>query len=152
MEALEQHGFGDPALDELAREIIRLRLSVDHPGEGGEDGPGGGLDSGGLVRHLTERGYGALLMEIARAAAKSSAPFLSSEPDTFAKDPDAAKEQWSQAFEVLTRMAALESALSAAKADASQGLDAGAFSRLKAERDALKRSIKSGTVWGGEAS
>jgi DNA primase len=49
-------------------------------------------------------------------------------------------------------MAALESALSAAKAEASQGLDAGAFSRLKAERDALRRAIKSGTVWGGEGS
>ncbi len=40
-----------------------------------------------------------------------------------------------------------ESALSAAKADASRGLDAGAFSRLKTERDTLRRAIMSGTVW-----
>jgi DNA primase len=142
LETLESAGFGDAALDPLARDIISLRLEydVEHGGEGG------GLDTDGLVRHLAERGHGALLMEIARAAAKSSAPFLSAEPDL------AAKDQWSQAFEVLTRMAALESALSAAKADASQGLDAGAFGRLKAERDALRRAIKSGTVWGAEGS
>jgi DNA primase len=146
LEDLEHYGFGDPGLDDLAREIIRLRLAFD-PGDAGEDDAGGGgLDSAGLVRHLADRGYGALLMEIARAAGKSSAPFLSPEPI------EPAKDQWSQAFEVLTRMAALENALSAAKADASQGLDAGAFSRLKAERDALRRAIKSGTVWGGEGS
>jgi DNA primase len=138
LETLESAGFGDAALGPLARDIISLRLEY--------DGEGGGLDTDGLVRHLAERGHGALLMEIARAAAKSSAPFLSAEPDL------AAKDQWSQAFEVLTRMAALESALSAAKADASQGLDAGAFGRLKAERDALRRAIKSGTVWGAEGS
>lgn len=142
LETLEHSGFGDPALAPLARDIISLRLEYDF----GDEGDGSGLDTDGLVRHLAERGHGALLMEIARAAAKSSAPFLSAEPDL------AAKDQWSQAFEVLTRMAALESALSAAKADASRGLDAGAFGRLKAERDTLRRAIKSGTVWGGEGS
>jgi DNA primase len=146
LEALEHSGFGDPVLAPLAREIIRFRLDWDPPEQDESTGPDPGLDSAGLVRHLAERGYGALLMEIARAAGKSSAPFLSPEPDP------AAKDQWSQAFEVLIRMAALESALSAAKAEASQGLDAGAFSRLKAERDALRRAIKSGTVWGGEGS
>ncbi|OYX29418.1 MAG: DNA primase [Caulobacterales bacterium 32-69-10] len=146
LEALENSGFGHPDLEPLAREIIRLRLDYDAPEQHEQDGSPAGLDSGGLVRHLAERGYGALLMEIARAAGKSSAPFLSAEPDLTAKD------QWSQAFEMLTRMAALESALSAAKAEASQGLDAGAFSRLKAERDTLRRAIKSGTVWGGEGS
>jgi len=96
---------------------------------------------------LAEQGYGSLMTEIARAAAKSAAPFLS------ADQPSAsAKDQWSQAFEVLTRMAALENALSTAKADASRGLDTGAFNRMKAERDALKRAIKSGTVWTDGAS
>ena len=141
LETLEVHGFGDPALSELASEIIRLRLSRDDHEEGGA-----ALDSDHLVRHLAERGYGALLTEIARAARMSAAPFL------FADTPDApAKDQWSQAFEVLTRMAALESALAAAKAEAAKGLDADAFSRLKAERDALRRAIKTGTVWSEDA-
>jgi DNA primase len=142
-EALEAYGFGEPVLDELAGEIVRIRLSIDDD----ETEQRGGLDSAGLLRHLAERGYGALLTEIARAARMAAAPFLSSDqPSALAKD------RWSQAFEVLTRMAALESALSAAKADASRGLDAGAFRQLKAERDALRRAIKSGTVWAGEAS
>ena len=143
LEALETHGFAEPALDGLASEIIRLRLDIDHP----HDAAHPALDSAGLVRHLADKGYSALMTEIARAAAKSAAPFLSDEGPT-----GSAKDQWSQAFEVLTRMAALENALSAAKADASQGLDAGAFSRMKAERDALRRAIKSGTVWTDGAS
>ncbi|HTK33877.1 MAG TPA: DNA primase [Caulobacteraceae bacterium] len=143
LEALEAHGFADPGLSGLANEIIRLRLDRDHRHEGTDPA----LDSAGLVRHLAEQGYGPLMTEIARAAAKSAAPFLS------ADQPSAsAKDQWSQAFEVLTRMAALENALSTAKADASQGLDTGAFSRMKAERDALRRAIKSGTVWTDGAS
>jgi DNA primase len=143
LEALETHGFAEPALDGLAGEIVRLRLDLDHP----QDAVAHALDSAGVVRHLAEQGYGALMTEIARAAAKSAAPFLS--PDL---PSGSAKDQWSQAFEVLSRMAALESALSAAKADASRGLDAGAFSRMKAERDALRRAIKSGTVWTDGAS
>ena len=143
LEALEAHGFAEPALNGLVSEIIRLRLDADHA----HDDEGAALDSAGLVRHLADKGYSALMTEIARAAAKSAAPFLSEDrPD------GSAREQWSQAFEVLTRMAALENALSVAKADASQGLDAGAFSRMKAERDALRRAIKSGTVWTDGAS
>ena len=41
--------------------------------------------------------------------------------------------------------------LLAAKADAEHGLDAAAFSRLKSERDALKRALRLGTVWTEEA-
>ena len=134
LEALEAHGFGAPALSELAREIIRLRLEVD------------ALDTRLLARHLAERGYGAVLNEVSKAARKSGAPFLTSEPTL------ATRAQWSQAFEVLARMAALENALSAAKADAEHGLDAAAFSRLKSERDALERALRLGTVWTGEAS
>jgi DNA primase len=134
LEALETAGFGDPALSELASEVIRLRLTY-------EDAV---LDADGLARHLVETGYGAVLEEIRRAAAKSAAPFLTSEPA-------AAHAQWSQAFDILTRVAALESALSAAKAEAGQGLDAVSFSRLKSERDALRRAIKSGEVWAVEA-
>jgi DNA primase len=130
LEALESYGFGDQTLNELASEIIRLRLSADT------------LDSEPLLRHLAERGYGLQLNEVAKAARKSNAPFLA--PD---QPPAAARNQWSQAFEVLTRMSALESALRTAKADADRGLDAQAFSRLKTERDAIRRAIKSGTFW-----
>ena len=130
LEAVERHGLGHPALNDLASEIIRLRLEADV------------LDSEGLTRHLTTRGFGALLGEIDRAARISGAPFLN--PDI---PQDAARISWSHAFEVLTRMAALESALSAAKSELTESSDAQAFMRLKGERDALKRAIRTGTVW-----
>ena len=130
LEAVERHGLGHPALNDLASEIIRLRLEADV------------LDSEGLTRHLTTRGFGALLGEIDRAARISGAPFLN--PDI---PQDAARISWSHAFEVLTRMAALESALSAAKSELRESSDAQAFMRLKGERDALKRAIRTGTVW-----
>ena len=130
LEVLEVHGLGHPALNDLASEIIRLRLEADV------------LDSEGLTRHLTSRGFGALLGEIDRAARIAGAPFLN--PDF---PLDAARISWSHAFEVLTRMAALESALSVAKAELTESSDTQAFMRLKGERDALKRAIRTGTVW-----
>jgi DNA primase len=135
LEALERHGLGQPALDDLASEIIRLRLEADV------------LDSDGLTRHLTSRGFGALLGEIDRAARISGAPFLN--PDL---PQDAARISWSHAFEVLTRMAALESALTVAKTELTESSDAQAFMRLKGERDALKRAIRTGTVWTASGS
>lgn len=135
LEAVSRHGFGDRALDPLAQEIIRLRLS------------GQALDSAALRRHLAQSGFDALTREVEKAAAKSGAPFLA------AHAPLAeTRARWSQAYEALTRMAALEDALASAKSGAHLGFDAGAFSRLKAERDALKRAIKTGTIWGDEGS
>jgi DNA primase len=135
LEALEQDGFGDPALLELARAVVSLRLSAQR------------LDSAGLRRHLAGRGFSTLLSETARAAARSGAPFLA--PDL---PRDEARALWSQAFEVMARMAALESALSSAKTELAEGGDAQAFMRLKAERDSLRRAIKTGTVWADHAS
>lgn len=130
LEALQSHGFGDPELHDLAKEIIRLRLDADM------------LDSEGLQRHLAGRGFGPLLSEIDKAAAKSGAPFLV--PDT---SPASAKSLWSHAFEVLTRMAALENAIQAAKSDLVGRAGMAAIERMKAERDGLKRAVKTGTIW-----
>ena len=135
LEALQTYGFGDPALNGLAREIVRLRLEADS------------LDSGSLHRHLAQAGLGASIREIERAALKSGAPFLST--DMMLAD---ARVSWSQAFEVLTRLAALEEALDSAKSESGTVFDAEAFKRLKAERDALKRAIKLGTIWAPASS
>jgi DNA primase len=135
LEALEQHGFGDPALDPLVKEVIRLRLASD------------ALDTMALQQHLTRSGFGALLREITKAALKSGAPFLA--PETTLAD---ARARWSQAFDLLTRLAALESAVASGKAQDLLESDSEAFRRLKAERDVLKRAIKAGTIWTDEAS
>ncbi len=130
LEELQRHGFGDPALSELAGEIIALRLSADR------------LDSEALHRHLAARGFAALLIDIDRAAAHAGAPFLR-EDVTLA----AAKSQWSHAFEAQSRVAALDEALASAKAEMAGGSGASVLMALKSERDALRRAIKTGTIW-----
>jgi DNA primase len=127
LEAIASHGFGDPALEGLAQEMVRLRFS-------GQD-----LDSAALRRHLAQSGHDALVREVEKAAAKSGAPFLA------ANAPLAeARVRWSQAFDALTRVAALEDALTSARGVPGQDE---AFRRLKAERDALRRAIKTGEIW-----
>ncbi|MBI5938852.1 MAG: DNA primase [Caulobacterales bacterium] len=130
LEAFEKAGFGDPALIALAAEIIRLRLDADH------------LDSGALARHLRERGFAGLLTDIDRAAAQAGAPFLKQDV-TLAT----ARSQWTYAFEVLNRLAALEAAMLSAKGNLGGRSDMAALERLKAERDQLKRSVRSGSLW-----
>ena len=134
LETFEAAGFGDPALLGLAREITRIRLEGDV------------LDSASLARHLAEQGFGVLLGEIDEAAARSGAPFL--EPDRPLAD---ARALWSQAFESVTRMAALEDALASAKAEIGDAAGAARFVRLKTERDALKRAIRTGSIWSDSA-
>jgi len=130
LEAIASHGFGDHALDGLAQELVRLRFS------------GASTDSATLRRHLSGSGHDALLREVERAAVKSAAPFLNSTLPVAEQ-----RLRWAQAFDALTRVASLEQALDAAKSPADQAFDASAFSRLKAERDTLRRAIKTGTIW-----
>ena len=130
LEEFEASGFGDPVLEELASEIISLRLEGDV------------LDTAALARHLAQKGFGVLLGEIDEAAARSGAPFL----DPHRPQADA-RALWSHAFESLTRMAALENALLSAKAEIGDADGAARFVRLKSERDALKRAIRTGAIW-----
>lgn len=129
--ALTADGFGEAALSELIREIIRLRLEAEH------------LDTASLARHLRSCGFSELLTDIDRAAAKSGAPFLKEDVSL-----SAARAQWSQAFDALSRLSASELHLAAAKRGLEAGsFDAARFIRLKAERDALTRAIRTGTIW-----
>jgi DNA primase len=135
LEALEAHGFGDPALSQLAKEIIRLRLEAEH------------LDSEALQRHLAATGFSALLTDIDRAAPNSGAPFIQSDV-TLAT----ARAQWSHAFGILNRLAALEQALTAAKLDLADRSGSAVLRSLKTERDALRRAVKLGTIWAQDGS
>jgi len=128
-------GFGEPALAELSKELIRLKLSGDH------------LDSEVLIRHLRSCGFSALLTDIDRAAATSGAPFIRDDVSI-----EAAKSQWSQAFAALSRVAALDEAVGSAKGNLRGRSDMEGLERLKGERDALKRAIRTGTIWGGDGS
>ena len=129
-DALTAKGFGEPALAPLIQEIIRLRLEDEH------------LDSARVARHLATSGFSALLTDIDRAATSSGAPFLKEDVSL-----EAAKSQWSHAFAGLSRLAALDEAIASAKGDLRGRNDMEAFERLKGERDALKRAIRTGTIW-----
>ena len=128
-------GFGEPEIAELVREIIRLRLEADH------------LDTGGLQRHLASCGFSALLTDIERAAATSGAPMIKEDVSLNAR-----RSQWSRGFAALARAAALDDAIGAAKGDLRGRDQMAAFERLKAERDALKRAIRTGTIWTEDGS
>jgi DNA primase len=130
LEAFEAQGFGDGALAELAGQIIRLRLSADR------------LDREAVQRHLAESGFSALLIDIDRAAVHSRAPFM--KPDVTLA---VARSQWSRAFEALSRLAALDAAVTAAMQGIAGGSDASALMAFKAERDLLRRAIETGTIW-----
>lgn len=123
-------GFGEPALADLTKEIIRLRLEAEH------------LDSGALARHVAACGFSALTTDIHQAAAKSGAPYLKEDVSL-----EAARSQWSRVFAALSRLAALDEALLAAKGNLRGRSDMAVIERLKGERDTLKRTIKTGTIW-----
>ncbi|CAM3334559.1 DNA primase [Asticcacaulis taihuensis] len=126
VEGLEAYGFGDDALAPLAKALIAL--SFQHEG----------LDRPALSRHLQKQGLGALLSEIQKAALKSGAPFLS--PDISSADAHA---RWLQAFNAVSRLTALDRALNSAREQVGTEF----FSRLKLERDALRKSLRSGQIW-----
>ena len=134
LEALESRGFGDPALDDLAKEIIRLRLDAER------------LDSDALQRHLAEAGFSMLLIDVDQAAANAGAPFPKDDVTL-----TAARSQWSYAFGVLNRVAALEDALSLAKQSLVGADSAATLMALKKERDLLRQAIRTGSIWTGGA-
>ncbi|MGH7024493.1 MAG: DNA primase [Caulobacteraceae bacterium] len=130
LEDFEARGFGDPELTELASQLTRLRLIPER------------LDSEGVQRHLADCGFSALLIDIDRAAALAGAPFM--KPDVTLA---VARSQWSRAFEALSRLAALDEALTAAREDLVGGRDSSAHRSFKAERDKLRRDVETGTIW-----
>jgi DNA primase len=131
LETLEVQGLGDEGLSEIAKEIIRFRVTSP------------ALDSNTLRRHLASHGFEATLKEIARAAEQSGAPFIKSDLPL-----ERARIVWTQALAHLIRIAALERALEDAKADLDHDMTSfGDVMSLKAERDVLRREVGSGTVW-----
>ena len=125
VEAIDVQGFGDPVLDGLAHEIVKLRLT--YPS----------LDSQSLGRHLAGLGFSDVLTEVAHAARQARVSFL--QPDL----PDErARADWSLAYALTLRLAHLERAIEDAKSEPVLALDE--LQALKAERDGLKRRIKAG--------
>ncbi|CAN5362693.1 DNA primase [soil metagenome] len=135
IDRLETRGFDDERLSSLAREIVHERLTVD------------ALDSATLRDHLQRLGHGETLQAIARASARLNAPFL--KPDLPFEE---LRALWSQAFDTLIRITALERAIVDAKDDIEKDEDYSALFRLKTERDLERRAVRDGTAWAQQGS
>ena len=133
LESLVAQGFGDPALKPLAQEIATAASEA------------ATLDPALLRRRLSAAGFDDLLHRLHAAAARSgvSAPFL--DP---ALPPEESDALWSQAYDVVIRIAALERAFNDARADMHTESDAAALIRIKTERDDLQRRARSGEIFG----
>ena len=135
IERLDVQGFCDERLQGVAHDMVAAWTA------------GEAVDSEHLGRHLAAHGHEAELREIARAAGKSGAPFL--KPDLPLGE---VRALWSHALGVLNDLFALERALADAKADLERDPDIPTFMRLKADRDALRRAVRDGTVWASPQS
>ncbi len=135
LESLVVQGFCDTRLEGLAHALVTARVQAQT------------LDSQALERHLRALGLQPEVDDIASVAAKSGAPFLGDD-----LPPEAARALWSQAYDHLIRITALERAFADAKADLERDHDYPTLGRLKAERDAAQRAIRAGTLWSSEPS
>jgi DNA primase len=131
IEVLMNQGFGDERLDAIAHELVNLRLEADH------------VETGLLRGRLASAGYDeGVLAALERAAAHVKALDVA---QSAAQSPEEAiRGLWSQAFDLLLRLTALERAVDDAKTDLADDSDFQTLLRLKTERDAVKRLIESG--------
>ncbi len=129
-ELLDVQGFGEEELRQVAHDMVAVWML------------GEAVDADALERHLAGHGHQAKLHDIARAARKAQAPFL--EPETA---PEVVRALWSQALRVLIDLSALERAVASAVADFERDPDVPTLWRLKADRDAMRRAVRDGTVW-----
>ena len=131
IEVLMNQGLGDERLDGIAQELVNLRLETDHIEADSLRGrlASAGYDEGALA--LLERSAsGVKALDVAQSAAQNPA--------------EAVRALWSQAFDLLIRLTALERAVDDAKTDLADESDFQTLLRLKTERDAVKRLIDSG--------
>ncbi len=131
IEVLMNQGLGDARLDGIAHELVNLRMEVDH------------VETGMVRGRLASIGYDAgVLALLERSAAGVKALDVA---QSAAQNPEEAiRVLWSQAFDLLIRLTALERAVDDAKIDLVDDSDFQTLLRLKTERDAVKRLIDSG--------
>jgi DNA primase len=128
IEQVNERGFGDPRLGQLAEELVGLSLE------------GGVLDARFIYRRMEARGLTeAVFAELKAAAGRAHAVFL----DPATSDAEA-QSQWATAFDALMNLQALESAVRTAKDDLEIDHDYETFKRLVTERDAMARLIGEG--------
>ncbi|WP_122465424.1 DNA primase [Brevundimonas lutea] len=129
-EVLETQGVGDPALDRMVSDLVALTYEADDLGRD-------------LIRaRLKAMGHAPALERVDRMAGRAHAPFL-----TAALETERAVQGLTTAIDALLQTLALSRALDELKRD-DEHFDHAAFAGLKAQRDALTRSLTSGSIWG----
>lgn len=127
-ELLAGQGLGDPALDRLVGDLVRLTWDIADFGDG-------------LLRaRLVALGHDETLKAVDRTARISHAPFLDA-----AQPAAQARADLTRAIDALLAALALNRALDDLKTEAD--FDGQAFVTLKAERDAQDRILSSGGLW-----
>ncbi|MGZ3370895.1 MAG: DNA primase [Caulobacteraceae bacterium] len=130
IETLMTQSLGDERLDILARELISLRLETDS------------IDATLVRKRLASKGLDADLSRLENNAARAgvSAPFLRS-----VAAPEIIRALWSQAFDLLLDLEALERAVEQAKQDMEIDRDSSTLMTLKVRRDTLRRRLDTGS-------
>ncbi|PIB93772.1 DNA primase [Caulobacter sp. FWC2] len=131
IEVLMNQGLGDARLDGIAQELVNLRMEADH------------VETGMLRGRLASVGYDAGVLALLERSA-SGVKALDVGQSAAQNPEEAIRVLWSQAFDLLIRLTALERAVDDAKIDLVDDSDFQTLLRLKTERDAVKRLIDSG--------
>ena len=131
IEVLMNQGLGDARLDGIAHELVNLRMEADH------------VETGMLRGRLASVGYDAGVLALLERSA-SGVKALDVGQSAAQNPEEAIRVLWSQAFDLLIRLTALERAVDDAKTDLVDDSDFQTLLRLKTERDAVKRLIDSG--------
>lgn len=128
LEILSLRGFGDVNLDQIANELVALQMDADV------------VQVELVKKRISVRGFDdRALLNLQRIATESRVPQLVRDAQE-----DELRRIWSEAFDLLLRVEALETALAQAKRDVSTGEDMATIRVLKDQRDMLKRSLDSG--------
>lgn len=131
-EVLGAQGLGDPALDRMVGDLVALTYGAE------------AMEAEFIRGRLRALGHGDVLARIDRMASRAHAPFLNGATET-----EDAVTGLTAAIDALLRTIALNRALEEFKRE-DAGFDSATFAGLKAERDALARSLSSGAIWSGE--
>ncbi|AYG96328.1 DNA primase [Brevundimonas naejangsanensis] len=127
-EVLGTQSFGDPDLDRLLGDLVRITYDVSS------------MSDGLLRSRLRALGHDGILKRVDRTASIAHAPFLETGISL-----EEAEKSLRRAIDALLQALALNRALTELKRDAD--FDLVTFGGLKGQRDALERYISSGEIW-----
>lgn len=127
-ELLSRQSLGDAGLDRLIGDLVAMTYDVEAFGEG-------------LLRaRLRALGHEDTLRRVDRISTVAHAPFLDAKGSV-----EKARRELVKAIDVLLEALSLSRALDELKRD--EDFDTATFNALKAQRDALTRSLTSGEIW-----